>query len=70
MSQWLTLAKRVKAKLTDYVIFDHSLTYIIPLVGRGQELMSNTYKSWDLVNKHQTLYQITIIMFRKANRLR
>ena len=57
--------KRVKAKLTDYAIFYHSLTYTISLIGHGQELVSNTYKLWDFLNKHHTLYQTIITVCSK-----
>ena len=59
------LTKRLKAKLTYYAIFYHSLTYTIPLLGYGQELVSNTYKSWGFLNKYHTLYQ-TIMMVCSA----
>ena len=41
-------------KLTDYATLYHNLTYTIPLVEHGQELVSNTYKSWNFLNKHHT----------------
>ena len=35
----------VKAKLIDYAIFYHNLKYTIPVVGHGEEVVPNTYKS-------------------------
>ena len=61
--QWLALTKRVKAKLTDYAIFNHSLAYSIPLFGHGQDIVS---KSWNFL---KIIFIIIIVLSLGANAL-
>ena len=44
--QWLALTKQVKAKLTYYAILNHNLSYSIPLVEHGQDIVP---KSWNFL---------------------
>ena len=55
--------KRLKAKLINYAIFNHSLAYSIPLVGHGQELESKS------LNVLKIIVIIIIVLSLGANAL-